>query len=147
MLGEEATTWLCEIITALVAFVAFFLFVLWATRTAGEPPRDTADLSLERVDVVALAAQADQAVVLSSAPPRPVQLPYFPYAAASETAECVICLEPLLPGQLCSEVPACRHVFHRDCLDAWAKSKGTCPLCRAKIVPGSDEVAVADDMV
>ncbi|TVU11756.1 hypothetical protein EJB05_45358, partial [Eragrostis curvula] len=81
----------------------------------------------------------------------PVVLPYFPYAAqaqgrASETL-CAICLEPLRQGQHCSEVPACRHAFHRDCLGVWARSKGTCPLCRAKIVPGSDVVAVAHDMV
>ncbi|GJN29107.1 hypothetical protein PR202_gb17300 [Eleusine coracana subsp. coracana] len=61
------------------------------------------------------------------------QLPYFPYAS-SEAADCAICLEPLRQGQLCSEVPACRHAFHRDCLAAWASTKGTCPLCRAKIV-------------
>ncbi|CAN6164359.1 unnamed protein product [Urochloa humidicola] len=72
---------------------------------------------------------------------------YFPYAAAETPAECSICLEPLRQWQLCSEVPACRHVFHRECLGAWASSSGSCPLCRAKIVPGSDEVAVTDDMV
>ncbi|CAN6201869.1 unnamed protein product [Urochloa humidicola] len=90
------------------------------------------------------------------APPLLMPLPYFPYAAAAqsggaaETAsvECSICLEPLRQWQLCSEVPACRHVFHKECLGAWARSSGSCPLCRAKIVPGLlDEVAVADDMV
>ncbi|TVU11775.1 hypothetical protein EJB05_45377, partial [Eragrostis curvula] len=59
-----------------------------------------------------------------------------------------ICLEALRPGELCSEVPACGHVFHflGNCVATWARSKGSCPLCTAEIVPGSD-VAVADDMV
>ncbi|KAL6606981.1 hypothetical protein ACP70R_042634 [Stipagrostis hirtigluma subsp. patula] len=82
---------------------------------------------------------------------RPVVLPYFPYAQGRkpETAVqvCAICLDELRQGQLCSEVPSCRHVFHRDCISIWAKSNGSCPLCRAKIVPGAERVAVADDMV
>ncbi|CAN6178526.1 unnamed protein product [Urochloa humidicola] len=100
------------------------------------------------------AALAAQAVAAAVAPPVLMPLPYFPYAAAAQggraaetPAECSICLEPLQQWQLCSEVPACRHVFHRECLGAWARSSGSCPLCRAKIVPGSDEVAVVDDMV
>jgi hypothetical protein len=76
-------------------------------------------------------------------------LPYFVAlgGVASETAECSIYLEPLRQWQLCSEVPACHHVFHRECLGAWAKSSGSCPLCRAKIVRALDKVAIADDMV
>ncbi|CAN6198078.1 unnamed protein product [Urochloa humidicola] len=94
----------------------------------------------------ALAAQAAAAAAVT--PPVLMPLPYFPYAAAeNKPAECSICLEPLRQLQLCSEVPACRHVFHRECLGAWARSSGSCPLCRAKIVPGSYEVAVTDDMV
>ncbi|KAJ1256402.1 hypothetical protein BS78_K035000 [Paspalum vaginatum] len=51
-----------------------------------------------------------------AAPPVPVPLPYFLYAGAADTLECAICLEPVRPGQLCSKVPSCRHVFHGDCL-------------------------------
>ncbi|XP_062230041.1 uncharacterized protein LOC133927597 [Phragmites australis] len=68
-------------------------------------------------------------------------LTYFSYAArgrsgrASETVVCAICLDPL------------RHAFHRDCVRVRAWSSNSCPLCRVKIVSGSDGVAVADDMV
>ncbi|TVU11754.1 hypothetical protein EJB05_45356, partial [Eragrostis curvula] len=88
-------------------------------------------------------------VAEQAAPPVEVQLPYFPYAAQGRASEtlCAICVEPLRQGQLCSEVTACRHAFHRECLGEWAKRTGSCPLCRAKIVPGSDEVAVTDDIV
>ncbi|KAK3132120.1 hypothetical protein QOZ80_6AG0516090 [Eleusine coracana subsp. coracana] len=87
-------------------------------------------------------------------PPRPLTLPCFPYEteggirASEETMLCAICLDALRMGQLCSKVPACEHVFHRDCLGAWARSKGSCPLCRATIVQGSSSgVALADNMV
>ncbi|GJN29100.1 hypothetical protein PR202_gb17293 [Eleusine coracana subsp. coracana] len=69
--------------------------------------------------------------------------------ASSETTGCAICLEPLRHGAVCSEVPACRHVFHRECVERWARSSNSCPLCRAKIVPGSDDelASSAEDMV
>lgn len=70
------------------------------------------------------------------------QLPHFPYAprgggsaSASLSVECAICLERLRRGELCSELPECRQVFHRDCVALWIKSKSTCPLCRARISP------------
>ncbi|CAN6214329.1 unnamed protein product [Urochloa humidicola] len=84
----------------------------------------------------------------------PVVLPHFPYsaqarAASEPAAACAICLDELRPGQLCSEVPACRHVFHEGCIRAWAKKKNTCPLCRARVVlpRAAYGVAAADDMV
>ncbi|KAK3128890.1 hypothetical protein QOZ80_6BG0467830 [Eleusine coracana subsp. coracana] len=101
----------------------------------------------------ALAARRAVELQLKQAagPPVHAQLPYFPYAEAQGWESemlCAICLDPLRQGQLCSELPACRHAFHRDCLGAWVKSKGSCPLCRETIVVlGSDDVAVAHDMV
>ncbi|GJN00109.1 hypothetical protein PR202_ga17270 [Eleusine coracana subsp. coracana] len=68
--------------------------------------------------------------------------------SSSETMGCAICLEPLRHGAVCSEVPACRHVFHRECVERWARGSNSCPLCRAKIVPGSDQLASsAEDIV
>ncbi|GJN00113.1 hypothetical protein PR202_ga17274 [Eleusine coracana subsp. coracana] len=80
-------------------------------------------------------AAALLSVEQAARPPLQVELPYFPYAGrrGGSAPECAICLEPLRQGQLCSEVPVCRHAFHKDCLGLWAKSKGSCPLCRAKI--------------
>ncbi|KAK1698548.1 hypothetical protein QYE76_015245 [Lolium multiflorum] len=80
------------------------------------------------------------------------ELGYFPYAGAVEAAGqrlvCGICLEEFVRWAACSEVPACRHVFHRDCIGAWMKnSKSTCPLCRALIVPESGRLSAVEDMV
>jgi hypothetical protein len=83
----------------------------------------------------------------------PVVLPHFPYSrqqqaagaavSSSEPVACAICLDEFRLGQMCSEVPACRHIFHEGCIRAWAKKKNSCPLCRIRIVPGGD----AEDMV
>ncbi|TVU04375.1 hypothetical protein EJB05_50056, partial [Eragrostis curvula] len=45
----------------------------------------------------------------------PVVLPHFPYVQARAPEPpplCAICLDELQQGQMCSEVPACRHIFH-----------------------------------
>ncbi|CAN6221748.1 unnamed protein product [Urochloa humidicola] len=76
----------------------------------------------------------------------PVVLPNFPYSRQQQAGEppaCAICLDELRQGQLCSEVPACRHIFHEGCIRAWARKNNSCPLCRAKIVAARH----ADDTV
>jgi hypothetical protein len=57
------------------------------------------------------------------------KLGHFPYSAAAAEAgrgapgerqlECAICLEMFVHGAECSEVPACRHLFHHECIDKW----------------------------
>jgi hypothetical protein len=84
----------------------------------------------------------------------PVVLAQFPYAARARAATepppvCAICLDELRQGQMCSEVPACRHIFHEGCIRVWAKKNNSCPLCRARVVlpRAAFGVAAADDMV
>ncbi|CAL5047178.1 unnamed protein product [Urochloa decumbens] len=154
----DPTTFTLIFVSVAAVFFICFCLCIWCDETDGpEQPAETPEQRVARTlaeweALAALAAEAAAAPV----PPVLMPLPYFPYAAAAQgggvatetpPVECSICLEPLRQWQLCSEVPACRHVFHRECLGAWARNSGSCPLCRAKIVPGSDEVKVADDMV
>ncbi|CAL5037931.1 unnamed protein product [Urochloa decumbens] len=135
-----------------VIFIGTMLFtaVLLATKRSCDCDDPPPPLSPEESQRAALAALPPPVAKAAAA------LPRFRYAhrgRASETLVCAICLEALRDGEVCSEVPACRHVFHGDCVEAWARSKGSCPLCRAKIAPGSGggvataAVATADDMV
>ncbi|TVU11771.1 hypothetical protein EJB05_45373, partial [Eragrostis curvula] len=109
-------------------------------------PEQPSPEQTQRAALAALAAAVPRPPPSSTGHPV-AELPCFPYAAVQGGRVCAICLEALRPGELCSEVPACGHVFHGNCVAAWARSKGSCPLCRAEIVPGSARVAVADDMV
>ncbi|CAL5047173.1 unnamed protein product [Urochloa decumbens] len=126
-----------------VIFIGTMLFtaVLLATkRSCGcdDPPPPLSPEESQRAALAALAALEPPVAKVAAA--AAAALPRFPYAhrgRASETLVCAICLEALRDGEACSEVPACRHVFHGDCVAAWARSKGSCPLCRAKIAPGS----------
>nr|XP_051199669.1 E3 ubiquitin-protein ligase ATL15-like [Lolium perenne] len=82
-----------------------------------------------------------------------VRLRYFPYSTvgrrASEKLVCAICLDVFQHGDMCGEVPACRHFFHTACVDLWKKSSVTCPLCRGYMATqqSSERVSAADDMV
>jgi hypothetical protein len=90
------------------------------------------------------------AAVAPAAPVARKKLGHFPYSAAVEAGsgasgerqlECAICLEAFVHGATCSEVPACRHLFHQECIEKSMRRKSTCPLCRADIVMGSEPEA------
>ena len=143
-MNETAGLWVVAIGATLFFAV---LLATWRSWCECEEPEPPAPLTPEQSQRAALAALA----ALEPPPVAAVVLPCFPYArgraSESETLVCAICLEALRDGEACSEVPRCRHVFHGDCVGAWAMSKGSCPLCRAKIPPGSGGAAAAVDMV
>jgi len=47
-------------------------------------------------------------------------------------ALCAVCLEP--PATTCARLP-CGHVFHHGCVLPWLARQGTCPNCRAALMP------------
>jgi E3 ubiquitin-protein ligase ATL41 len=53
--------------------------------------------------------------------------------AGSGWAQCVICLGLVHVGELVRRLPACKHLFHVDCIDMWLHSHSTCPICRAVV--------------
>ncbi|KAL6839617.1 hypothetical protein ACP4OV_030556 [Aristida adscensionis] len=128
------------VLLALYIVLVIVVFVTMIRFYCEQPPADADGAAQPRVPVSPETAASPAAEVAPAAAAAAAALPCFPYAAggrvrAAEAAVCAICLEPLRRGQLCAEVPACRHAFHRDCVGAWAKSRNTCPLCRARIVP------------
>ena len=50
---------------------------------------------------------------------------------------CAVCLENVRAGEIVRQLPACRHLFHADCVDAWLRAHRTCPLCRCDLSPRS----------
>lgn len=47
--------------------------------------------------------------------------------------ECAVCLGVIQVGAMVKLLPACSHVYHRDCIDLWLSSRSTCPLCRCRV--------------
>ena len=72
-------------------------------------------------------------------------------AAVEHDGQCAVCLGEMEDGELGRLLPACRHVFHVECIDTWLGVSSTCPVCRtvaaaaaaapdADVAPGHGEV-------
>jgi hypothetical protein len=48
-------------------------------------------------------------------------------------ANCAICQDAMVVGQLTRRLHHCQHAFHLSCVDAWFSSHPTCPTCRHDI--------------
>ncbi|KAI4971817.1 hypothetical protein ZWY2020_002731 [Hordeum vulgare] len=55
--------------------------------------------------------------------------------AAPSCVMCPVCLEDIHGGEMVRQLPACKHVFHVECIDMWLDSHRTCPMCRCVISP------------
>ncbi|KAJ1260851.1 hypothetical protein BS78_10G264300 [Paspalum vaginatum] len=64
-------------------------------------------------------------------------------AAASSSSECAICLADFAEGEALRVLPRCGHGFHVACVDAWLRTRATCPSCRAAIVAQAQAKVVA----
>ncbi|XP_010535271.1 PREDICTED: RING-H2 finger protein ATL11-like [Tarenaya hassleriana] len=53
---------------------------------------------------------------------------------SKEALECPVCLNDFHDDETLRLIPNCCHVFHPDCIDAWLRSRATCPLCRLNLV-------------
>ncbi|XP_040376333.1 E3 ubiquitin-protein ligase ATL15-like [Oryza brachyantha] len=48
---------------------------------------------------------------------------------------CSVCLDDVRGGETVRRLPACGHLYHAACIDAWLRSHTTCPLCRSDLSP------------
>ena len=54
--------------------------------------------------------------------------------------ECAVCLAEYAGGEEVRVLPACRHGFHRECVDRWLLTRApTCPVCRATVAARPEE--------
>ncbi|CAL5069639.1 unnamed protein product [Urochloa decumbens] len=75
-------------------------------------------------------------------------LPLFTMSSAlaslpKSSPDCAVCLSPFTPDAELRLLPACRHAFHADCVDAWLRTTPSCPLCRAAVAPLHPSLAAA----
>jgi hypothetical protein len=55
--------------------------------------------------------------------------------ATTSRVMCSVCLEGVHGGEMVRQLPACRHIFHVECVDMWLQSHRTCPTCRSVTKP------------
>ncbi|GAA0185280.1 hypothetical protein LIER_32568 [Lithospermum erythrorhizon] len=46
---------------------------------------------------------------------------------------CTVCLEMFKLGSEAKELPACKHIFHPDCIVSWLVQHNSCPICRVQL--------------
>ncbi|GJN19447.1 hypothetical protein PR202_gb06726 [Eleusine coracana subsp. coracana] len=61
------------------------------------------------------------------------------YEHREDAADCAVCLGDVEKGETVRRMPACRHVFHRECIDVWLHAHATCPVCRRAVLSAPPE--------
>lgn len=149
------------ILAASVLLLAYYVFVIrccltWHRGSSGSSS-DVAGLILSRrprrtrtdTSGSSIQASAGGAAPADDAEPRGLEdaairaLPAFSYRRNSKPAsadepsapasECAVCLGEFEEGDRVRMLPACLHVFHLACVDAWLQGSTSCPLCRADV--------------
>lgn len=69
------------------------------------------------------------------------RFPSYEYDSVGDgaTEDCAVCLGEVDKGEMVRQLPACQHVFHRDCIDPWLRAHATCPVCRSSVLPPAPE--------
>uniref|UniRef100_A0A0D9V7E6 RING-type E3 ubiquitin transferase n=1 Tax=Leersia perrieri TaxID=77586 RepID=A0A0D9V7E6_9ORYZ len=144
---------LVALLFVLVCLVAVCFYLRWACHRYGR--RDTMLMPTTSSSSLLAAAPAlgsassvsglDDATIASL----PVEL-YRPVASAGDgedgAAECSICLGEFEEGEKVKPLPRCGHGIHPECVDAWLRSRPSCPLCRRWLLP-ADSTTTKPEMV
>ncbi|KAF8725484.1 hypothetical protein HU200_020010 [Digitaria exilis] len=130
-----------SVVTAIAVTLSFFYLKVRARRRAALRRHGGAALR-----VAAAGSRGGPGAVAVSA------IPAFAYKRelagaggdATGWAQCVICLGLVQVGEVVRRLPACKHMFHVECIDMWLGSHSTCPICRAAVEPtdGQPELPV-----
>ncbi|CEF68433.1 Zinc finger, RING-type domain and Zinc finger, RING/FYVE/PHD-type domain-containing protein [Strongyloides ratti] len=49
-------------------------------------------------------------------------------------SQCTVCMDIFVKNELVYKL-ACKHIFHKQCLNPWVQSHRSCPVCRQEIKP------------
>ncbi|KAM3259317.1 hypothetical protein ACQJBY_050859 [Aegilops geniculata] len=65
----------------------------------------------------------------------------------AEAGDCAVCLAEYAAGDEVRVLPACRHGFHRECVDRWLLTRApTCPVCRAPVAAHLDGADAKEEL-
>ncbi|RLN07293.1 E3 ubiquitin-protein ligase EL5-like [Panicum miliaceum] len=71
-----------------------------------------------------------------------------PHEHGDAAVQCVVCLGEVGGGETGKRLPACRHLFHQECIDEWLHGHSTCPVCRCGVLASSPgQMVRVDDLL
>lgn len=145
----RAVPLLVALLFVLVCFVAVSLYLRWACHchrygrdTTPMPATTSSGFSSHAAATAPGSASSvtglDDATIASM----PVALYRAVASAAGDgddggAAQCSICLGEFEEGEKVKALPLCGHGFHPECVDAWLRSRPSCPLCRSSLLPAA----------
>ncbi|KAH0456778.1 hypothetical protein IEQ34_014685 [Dendrobium chrysotoxum] len=62
-------------------------------------------------------------------------------------SECSVCLSAIEEGEKVRVLPSCGHGFHARCIDAWLRTRLSCPVCRSDVTAPQVCVTMPDVVV
>ncbi|KQK10417.1 RING-H2 finger protein ATL66 [Brachypodium distachyon] len=143
---------LVALLAILVCFVGVCFYLRWVCHRYNENGSTTLLPSFSSSSAAAT-APVDAGLDAAAIAALPVTLYQLrrrgrPAAAAGDrelddaAAQCSICLgEFAEQGEKVKALPRCGHCFHPECVDAWLRSRPSCPLCRASLLPDATKAA------
>ncbi|KAM0847182.1 hypothetical protein ACQ4PT_055174 [Festuca glaucescens] len=123
---------LVALLAILVCFVCVCVYLRWACRRRYSPDPTLPSYSSSSSSAAAPGA-ASSVVGLDAAAVGGLPVTLYrrpPDGEEADAAQCSICLGEFEEGEQVKALPPCGHRFHPDCVDAWLRSRATCPLCR-----------------
>lgn len=117
--------------------VVFFGVIGWFVPVNGAPRSGGATRADDSAGAGATALQRAGCacgLVRAAATEAPPAFAYECPAKSGGSVLCAVCLEDVQRGEAVRQLPACGHLFHKDCIDMWLHSHTTCPLCRCELL-------------
>ncbi|KAJ3701212.1 hypothetical protein LUZ61_004917 [Rhynchospora tenuis] len=134
MLGAIATSFaFCFVLMVLFLYVRYLL-IQRRRRRSGVPQEGEPKLGLDPAAIAQLPSFTYKRPLLSA--DRSVGPSEETY---STSPECSICLSSIEEGEQVRQLPNCRHMFHKECIDVWLSTNASCPVCRGDPEPRNTE--------
>lgn len=54
------------------------------------------------------------------------------------STQCSICFDEFLLSEPKVRQMPCKHIFHEECIFPWLRINGNCPVCRSRLIPGTE---------
>jgi hypothetical protein len=127
---------LAALLAILVCFVCVCVYLRWACRryNPDDPtlPSYYSSSSSAAAPGGALSVVGLDAAAVAALPVTLYRRP--PVGEDVDAAQCAICLGEFAEGDEVKALPRCGHRFHPECVDAWLRSRPSCPLCRGSLL-------------